>query len=87
MPEEEEAAAEEVPEEMEFEMELTTPAEYIQCAYFALSSIEDIDEKMQSDAAYKRIKRIRFKSLRIIDKCVNDLYDELFDDGAGTSSD
>lgn len=68
-------------EEMEFDMEYISPIEYIQAAYFALSCVEDMDlEILPSEAAKKRIKRIKYKSLRILDKSVNDLYAEIFED-------
>jgi hypothetical protein len=74
------AAPEEQPEEVEAEFEITTRSEYVACATNALQSIDGIDEMILSDAGRKRIKRIRFKSLRIIDEIINEMYDEIFDD-------
>lgn len=68
-------------EEIEFEASYSSFHEYIQSAYFALSAIEDIDmEILPTEAAKKRIRRIRYKSLKIIDECLNILYSELFDE-------
>jgi hypothetical protein len=35
---------------------------------------------VQTEAGRNRIKRIRFKSVKIIDNIINELYDELFED-------
>lgn len=68
-------------EEIEFDATYSSMHEYIQSAYFALSAIDDIDlEILPSEAAKKRIRRIRYKSLKIIDECLNDLYSELFEE-------
>jgi hypothetical protein len=68
-------------EEIEYEVDYNSFSEYIQSAYFALSSIDNIDEEiLPSQAAKNRIKRIRFKSLRMIDFAINELYAELFGD-------
>lgn len=66
-------------EEIEFEFEPFNFTEYIQAAYFALSSIEDIDEEILPSQAYRnRIKRIRFRSVKMIDYCLNEMYADLF---------
>lgn len=67
-------------EEIEMVMEYTHAIEYIQAAYFALSSVDDIDVAIMNKSDEQRIKRIRRKSIRIIDECLNDMYSELFDD-------
>lgn len=65
----------------EFEIDMTGPIEYIQAAYFAFSAVEDVDtEILPSEAAKRRIRRIKFKSIRIIDECINELYSDLFGD-------
>ena len=68
---------EELPEEVIFES--TTVIEYIQAAYFALSSVVDMDDMVMSREDAKRVRRIKRKSLAIIDNCIIDLYNELFD--------
>jgi len=60
-------------------VEFTSAGEYINSAYFALSAVEDIDTAIISKEAEKRIKRIKRKSIKIIDICITEMYDELFD--------
>jgi hypothetical protein len=60
-------------------VEFTTAGDYINSAYFALSAVEDIDTAIISKEAEKRIKRIKRKSIKIIDICITEMYDELFD--------
>ena len=67
-------------EEMEMVVEYTHAIEYIQAAYFALSSVDDMDVAIMNKSDEQRIKRIRRKSIRIIDECLNDMYSELFED-------
>jgi hypothetical protein len=67
-------------EEMEMVMEYTHAIEYIQAAYFALSSVDDMDVAIMNKSDEQRIKRIRRKSIRIIDECLNEMYSELFED-------
>ncbi len=65
----------------EYQVDLTGPLEYIQAAYFAFSAVEDVDtEILPTEAAKRRIKRIKFRSIRIIDECINELYSDLFGD-------
>jgi hypothetical protein len=63
-----------------FEFESTSRSEYVICAANALQAIDGIDEMVQTEAGRNRIKRIRFKSVKIIDNIINELYDELFED-------
>jgi len=60
-------------------VEYTSAGEYINSAYFALSAVEDIDTAIISKEDEKRIKRIKRKSIKIIDICITEMYDELFD--------
>ena len=60
-------------------VEFTSAGEYINSAYFALSAVEDIDTAIISKEDEKRIKRIKRKSLKIIDICITEMYDELFE--------
>ena len=72
---------EEQGEEMEFEVESYGAMEYIQAAYFALSAVEDVDvEILPSEAQKQRIRKIKFKSIRIIEACITELYTDLFDE-------
>jgi hypothetical protein len=68
--------------------ETTSDLEYIQAAYFALSSVEDIDTAIMSKSDEARVRRIRRKSLVIIDECLKTLYDEIIeDDSTDTGND
>ncbi|AXH76566.1 MAG: hypothetical protein [Bacteriophage sp.] len=57
----------------------TTDSEYIAACYNALGAIDDLDTAMMSKAAESAVKRIRRRSLAIIDKCIDNLYSELFE--------
>lgn len=66
-------------EEFEIEAEYTSPSEYIQAAYFAMASVDDIDmEIIPSEAEKRRIRRIKWKSIKMIDEALNMMYDDLF---------
>lgn len=75
-----EQPAEELIEEVG--IEYTTRSDYISAAYFAISSVEGIDTQIMSKEDAKRIKRIIRKSIMIIDDCISEMYDELYDDDA-----
>jgi len=62
-----------------FEVEFTTNAEYITSAVNSYMCVDGIDLMMLTKEEVKRVNRIRRKSLRIIDACIGDLYDELFE--------
>lgn len=64
----------------EYQFEFLSHSDYIQAAYFALSSVDDVDVEIVSDIMRKRIFRIKRKSIKIIDYCLGELYNELFDD-------
>jgi hypothetical protein len=55
-----------------------TAIEYISAAYYALDAAESAN--MMTKDGQVRMNRIKRKCLRIIDHCVSELYDELFDD-------
>ena len=63
----------------EVEVELTTRADYIQCAYFAISATDDMDTQLMSKEQARKIKRIRRKAIDIIDDCITELHDELYE--------
>lgn len=73
---------EEVKEEVEqiMDVEYTTRTDYISCAFYAISSVEGLDTGIMTKEDAKRIKRIMRKSLRIIDDCINEMHDELFEE-------
>lgn len=62
------------------EVEFTTRAEYIASATNALSAIDGLDPQIMNGANQARIKRIKRKSLKIIDACICEMYDEIFED-------
>lgn len=61
-------------------VEFTTTSEYIAAAFNALASIDGMDMMIMNKQDEMRIKRIRRKSLRIIDECISEMYNELFED-------
>lgn len=66
--------------EFEYDMESTSPLEYIQGAYFSLSAIEGIDTEMMSKEDAKRIRRIRRKSIELIDESLSLLHSDFFEE-------
>ena len=67
---------EDINEEEELEYEYTSRIEAIHCATSAISAASEMTIMTKLDE--KRIQRIKRKSLRIIDKCISEIYDELF---------
>lgn len=57
----------------------TSASDYISSAYFSLSAVDDIDTAIISKEDEKRIKRIKRKAIKIIDICLSEMYDELFE--------
>jgi len=68
------------PEDELFEVELTTRSEYIAAAFNSLAAVGDFDPQIMNGADQARIKRIKRKALRIIDACLCEMYDEIFED-------
>jgi hypothetical protein len=68
----------EVIEESYFEPH--SDSDYISAAFNSLASVSDMDGEIMSKTARADIKRIRRQSLRIISHCLNNLYEELFED-------
>jgi hypothetical protein len=64
----------------EFEFATTTASEYIAASFYALEAVDGMDTAIMSKEDERRINRIKRKSLRIIDQCISDLYDEIFDE-------
>lgn len=69
----------EVELEDDAEFEFTTHEELITCSYFAISAVSDLDTGMMSKIDAIMIKRIIRKSLRLIDKCIGELYEVEFE--------
>jgi hypothetical protein len=63
----------------EIEVEYTSRAEYISSAYSAISAVEGMDTQIMSKEDAKRVRRIIRKSLMIIDDCITEMYDELYE--------
>ena len=72
-------------EEEELEYEFTSRVEEIHCAAGAISAASEMTIMTKLDE--KRIQRIKRKSLRIIDKCIGEIYDELFFEENETNED
>jgi hypothetical protein len=66
-------------EEGEIDIEYTSRSEYITSAYSAISAVEGMDTQIMSKEDAKRVKRIIRKSLMIIDDCITEMYDELYE--------
>lgn len=75
---EEQLPEEKLPEEIE--VEYTSRLDYINASVMSLGAVGELDPMIMSKMDEQRIKRIRRKALRIIDECLSEMYDELFDD-------
>jgi hypothetical protein len=62
----------------EFELELTTRAEYIHCASEAFATVAE-SNPMTKEETY-RVETIKEKCLKIIAYYVDEMYDELFEE-------
>ena len=65
-------------EEVEWVMDNTTSSEYINTFCYALTTMESYNVMTKEDREV--IDNVKAKSLRIIEKFVNETYYELFDD-------
>lgn len=65
-------------EEVEWVMDNTTASEYINTFCYALTTMESYNVMTKEDREV--IDNVKAKSLRIIEKFVNETYYELFDD-------
>ena len=68
---------EELPEGFEY-IDSTSNAEYIACAFNALSATDGIDEGLLDPKEKAKIRLIRSRSISIIYVCINEMYEELF---------
>jgi hypothetical protein len=69
--------AEDLPEGFEY-IDSTSNSEYIACAYNSINAIDGIDEGLLDPKEKAKIRLIRSRSISIIYKCINELYEELF---------
>jgi hypothetical protein len=65
--------------EQEFEVEFTSTIDYINGACMSFSTLSEVDTAIMSKADEQRVRRIRRKCLKIIDICIKEYYDELFE--------
>jgi hypothetical protein len=65
-------------EEIEWVVDETTASEYINTFCYALATMESYNVMTKDDREV--IDNIKAKSLRIVEKFVNETYAELFDD-------
>lgn len=63
----------------EMAVEFTSTIDYINGACLAFSTMSEIDTAIMSEAGKQRVRRIRRKCLKIIDVCISEYYDELFE--------
>jgi hypothetical protein len=61
------------------EAETTTRGDLISCAYYAYSTVEDIDLTLLSRIEANKIRRIRRQSLDIIAEVIGEMHAEIFD--------
>jgi hypothetical protein len=81
MSEEKEPSIEEIKEiEENFEFEYTTRMDYVSCAYYAISAVEGIDLLLLTKEEARKIKGILRKSIKIIESCITEMHDELFEE-------
>ena len=81
MSEDKEPTQEEIKEiEENFDFEYTTRMDYVSCAYYSISAVEGIDLLLLTKDEARKIKKIIKKSIRIIESCINEMHDELFED-------
>jgi hypothetical protein len=71
--------SEEIELPAEGEIIFTTTAEYIQGASVALATVSELDPMIMNKADELRVKRIKRKAIKIIDICISEMYDELFE--------
>lgn len=84
---EEVMADDQVNPEEEIYFEPSSDAEYIASAFNALAAVGDIDVAIISKVDERRIRRIKRQALRIISHCLNNQYEELFDENSDDNGD
>jgi hypothetical protein len=65
--------------EADFEMDETSPADYVNMAMNVIANLEDVDTQIMSKAAAKRIQQMRYWSMRLAWYNLKDIYDSTFD--------
>lgn len=75
-----------IPDE-EIYFDPSSDAEYIASAFNALAAVGDIDTAIISKVDERRIRRIKRQALRIISHCLNNQYEELFDENSDDNGD
>jgi hypothetical protein len=66
--------------DLDLQFATSTAHDYIASAFQALSAVDDMDTAIMSKADEMRIKRIKRKSILIIENCIDELYSEIFED-------
>ena len=79
--------AEELPEEDTAYFEPYSDSDYIAAAFNAITTVEGMDTAIMSKMDEKRIKRIKRQCLKIIAHCLNNMYEELFEDNSDDATD
>ena len=79
--------AEELPEEDTAYFEPYSDSDYIAAAFNAITTVEGMDTAIMSNMDEKIIKRIKRQSLKIIAHCLNNMYEELFEDNSDDATD
>jgi len=79
----EEAAPEE--ESVDGYIEYTSIMDYVTAAAAAWQMSAEIDTAILNKSDERRVKRMKRQALRIMSTCLNDLYEELFDDNNDSS--
>lgn len=74
----EEEKFEEIQEDIEWVVDETTASEYINTFCYALITMDGLNIMTREDREV--VENIKSKSLRIVEKFVNEVYFELFDD-------
>lgn len=62
---------------MDFAVEMTSNVEYLSACFYAISSVSELDIYQEPGKSIKN--RILNRCLKIIDLCVLEMYEELFD--------
>ena len=65
--------------ELDLQVDFTTAHDYIASAFQAMAAVSDIDTALMSKTDEMRVKRIRRKSLLILENCIDELYNEIFE--------
>jgi hypothetical protein len=72
-----EADKDESPEEIYYE-EPTKATEFISAAFYAINAAQEVDTAMLGKTYQEMKVSVIKKSMKIISRCIDDLYDELF---------